>query len=146
MIYVLYSIHVIISIFLILVVLLQRGKGADLSVFGGGATQAAFGARGQASLLHKLTVICFVGFIITTLSIGLMEARSRPSVMGGVAGAPAEEAPAPAPPAEALPPPAGEAPAVIEGATPAGQEGAATPESTPPPASPATPPQEGAGS
>ena len=145
MIYVLYAVHVLVSIFLILVVLLQRGKGADLSVFGGGATQAAFGARGQASLLHKLTVICFVAFIITTLSIGLIEARSRPSVMGGVEGAPAEEAPATAPPAGALPPAAGETPAT-EGATPAPeQEGAATPESTPPP-SPATPPQEGSGS
>jgi preprotein translocase subunit SecG len=148
-IYVLYAVHVIISIFLILVVLLQRGKGADLSVFGGGATQAAFGARGQASLLHKLTVICFVGFILTTLSIGLFEARSRPSVMGGVAGAPAEEAPAPASaPPEAVPA-AVEPPATTEGDAPAtGQEGAATPESTPPAATsePVPPPQEGAGS
>ena len=45
------------------------GKGADLSVFGGGATQAAFGARGAASLLHKLTVWGFVAFIVTTVSI-----------------------------------------------------------------------------
>ena len=46
MIYVLYTIHVLISFFLILVVLLQQGQGADLSVFGGGSTQTAFGARG----------------------------------------------------------------------------------------------------
>jgi preprotein translocase subunit SecG len=86
-IYLLYTLHVFISIFLILVVLLQRGKGADLSVFGGGATQAAFGARGQASVLHKLTVVCFVLFILTTLTIGLFEAARQPSVMGGVPGA-----------------------------------------------------------
>ena len=46
MLYLVYAIHVIICLFLILVVLLQQGKGADLSVFGGGSTQAAFGARG----------------------------------------------------------------------------------------------------
>ena len=84
MLYVLYFVHVVISIFLILVVLLQQGKGADLSVFGGGATQAAFGARGAATVLHKLTVTCFVLFILTTLSIGLMQARSNPSLMRGV--------------------------------------------------------------
>ena len=72
MIYVLYTFHVLVCLFLILVVLLQQGKGADLSVFGGGATQAAFGARGAASLLHKLTVWGFVAFILTTVTIGFM--------------------------------------------------------------------------
>lgn len=69
--YVLYFFHIIVSVFLILVVLLQQGKGADLSVFGGGSTQAAFGARGAATLLHKLTVGAFVVFTLTTLSISL---------------------------------------------------------------------------
>jgi preprotein translocase subunit SecG len=72
LIYVLYAFHVLVCLFLILVVLLQQGKGADLSVFGGGATQAAFGARGAASLLHKLTVWGFVAFIFTTVTIGFM--------------------------------------------------------------------------
>ena len=84
MIYVLYAIHVLMSIFLILVVLLQQGKGADLSVFGGGGSQAAFGARGAATVLHKLTVICFVLFILTTLTIGILQTRSAPSLMGGL--------------------------------------------------------------
>jgi preprotein translocase subunit SecG len=85
MIYLLYLIHVVISLFLIMVVLLQQGKGADLSVFGGGATQAAFGARGAASLLHKLTVWGFVAFIVTTISIGFMgSAGSRSSVMSNL--------------------------------------------------------------
>jgi preprotein translocase subunit SecG len=97
--YVIYFIHVVISIFLILVVLLQQGKGADLSVFGGGASQAAFGARGAATILHKLTVACFILFIITTLSIGILQARRAPSVMSDVAEeeAPASEAATPAP-------------------------------------------------
>ena len=85
MIYLLYTIHVLVCLFLILVVLLQQGKGADLSVFGGGATQAAFGARGAVSLLHKLTVWGFVAFIVTTISIGFMTAsRKASSVMSDV--------------------------------------------------------------
>ncbi len=73
MIYLFYTIHVLNCLFLILVVLLQQGKGADLSVFGGGGTMTAFGARGAATLLHKMTVFGFVGFIITTLVIGILE-------------------------------------------------------------------------
>ena len=82
MIYVLYAIHVVVCLFLILVVLLQQGKGADLSVFGGGTTQAAFGARGAATLLHKMTVAGFVAFIFTTIGIGFLQGgSSRSSVM-----------------------------------------------------------------
>ena len=104
MIYLLYAIHVIVSLFLIMVVLLQQGKGADLSVFGGGATQAAFGARGAASLLHKLTVWGFVAFIVTTISIGFMiSSGGGGSVLSNVPTETAPAAPAPVDPA-ALPP------------------------------------------
>ena len=71
----LYIAHIIVCLFLILVVLLQQGKGADLSVFGGGSTQAAFGARSATTLLHKLSVVAFVSFIVTTLAIGLLQGR-----------------------------------------------------------------------
>lgn len=84
MILVFYTVHIALSLFLILVVLLQQGKGADLSVFGGGASQAAFGARGAATLLHKLTVVCFVLFIMTTLSINIVQKQGASSVMSGV--------------------------------------------------------------
>ena len=53
-------------------------------MFGGGASQAAFGARGAATLLHKLTVGCFVLFILTTLSIGFLQKQDTSSVMSGV--------------------------------------------------------------
>lgn len=100
MIYLFYTVHVLTCIFLILVVLLQQGKGADLSVFGGGSTQAAFGARGAATLLHKLTVGFFILFIVTTLSIAMLQGRGRTeSVLSGVeteAPAAAEETAAPA--------------------------------------------------
>lgn len=87
MIYAIYFVHVLVSIFLILVVLLQQGKGADLSVFGGGGTQTAFGARGAATVLHKLTVTCFILFLVTTVTLGIMSSGGGSSVMEGVAGA-----------------------------------------------------------
>jgi preprotein translocase subunit SecG len=96
-----YTVHVALSLFLILVVLLQQGKGADLSVFGGGASQAAFGARGAATLLHKLTVVCFVLFIMTTLTINIVQKQGTSSVMSGVDSVMDEvEAAAPAAPAD----------------------------------------------
>jgi preprotein translocase subunit SecG len=95
-IYVLYAIHVVICLFLILVVLLQQGKGADLSVFGGGSTQAAFGARGAATILHKMTVAGFVGFILTTMAIGFLQTgSSQSSVMSTVEEEASEPIPAP---------------------------------------------------
>ncbi|RMH20288.1 MAG: preprotein translocase subunit SecG [Acidobacteria bacterium] len=86
----LYVVHVTVSLFLIAVVLLQQGKGADLSVFGGGGTMTAFGARGAATMLHKLTVISFILFIVTTMSIGTLQ-RSGSSVMSDL---PSDESPA----------------------------------------------------
>lgn len=107
MIYLLYTIHIVISLFLIAIVLLQQGKGADLSVFGGGATQTAFGARGATTLLHKLTVGAFVGFIVTTLLIGVVQTREGHS--NPVAALP--EASAAMPPEEVKTPTAAETPA-----------------------------------
>ncbi|HYU25566.1 MAG TPA: preprotein translocase subunit SecG [Thermoanaerobaculia bacterium] len=89
-------VHVFISIFLILVVLLQQGKGADLAgAFGGGGSQTAFGARGATTLLHKLTTGFFIAFVITSMSLAVLQARPRGSVMSGQT-APAAPAPAPA--------------------------------------------------
>jgi preprotein translocase subunit SecG len=109
-IYLLYVIHILVCVFLILVVLLQQGKGADLSMFAGGSTQTAFGARGATTLLHKLTVASFLIFILTTLAIGIPQ-FSNSSLMSGakskaktpaakpvtVPAKPGASAPAPAP-------------------------------------------------
>ena len=106
MIYLLYALHILVCLFLIFVVLLQQGKGADLSVFGGGTTQTAFGARGATTLLHKLTVGSFVIFVITTLAIGLPQLRSSGVMKGAKTSktAPVKPAPvAPATPAPAAP-------------------------------------------
>ena len=113
MIYLLYTVHVLLCLFLILVVLLQQGKGADLSVFGGGSTMTAFGARSATTLLHRLTVGAFVGFVLTTLSIAYMQAHVEgASVLRGAAARPAAQQPAPAAPAAGeSAPPAAAAPA-----------------------------------
>lgn len=131
----LYTVHVITSLFLVLVVLLQQGKGADLSVFGGGATMTAFGARGAASLLHRLTVGGFVIFIVTTISIGIFQSRAGGSVMSDAPVA--TETPAAAatpPPAEAAPAGGEETAAPSEGVLP--EAGGMLPEAAP--ATPAT--------
>jgi preprotein translocase subunit SecG len=134
----LYVVHILVSIFLVLVVLLQQGKGADLSVFGGGSTQAAFGARGAATLLHKLTVGGFVIFTLTTLTIAIFQGhRGSGTVMGSVPAA-EEEPAAPATPPEGeagSPPPAGEgqpqsAPAPAD--DPAAGDGGQAPTEEPP--------------
>jgi preprotein translocase subunit SecG len=115
-IYVLEAIHILVCVFLILVVLLQQGKGADLSVFGGGSTQTAFGARTATTLLHKLTVASFVIFIVTTVSIALAKGTVS-TVMSGApvkkttatttkTAVPAKPAPVPVAPVPAAPAPA----------------------------------------
>ena len=92
MIIVLVVLHVIISIFLILVVLVQQGKGADLAgAFGGGGSQTAFGARGATTLLHKLTTAFFILFVLTSISLAIMQAHPRGSIMNATPAAPARK-------------------------------------------------------
>ena len=80
--------HVVVSLFLILIVLVQQGKGADLAgAFGGGGSQTAFGARGATTLLHKLTTIFFALFVITSMALAIVQAHPRSSVMSGAPSA-----------------------------------------------------------
>ena len=115
MIYLLYTLHIIICIFLILVVLLQQGKGADLSVFGGGTTMAAFGARSATNLLHRMTVGAFVAFILTTLGIAYLKGH----VEGSSVMKSAKPAPVSAPATTPLAPTAPTAPAAAPAVPPA---------------------------
>jgi preprotein translocase subunit SecG len=100
--------HVIVAIFLILVVLLQTGKRADLAgAFGGGGSQTAFGARGAATLLSRLTAWSAGIFMATSLVLSLMSSSGgtgRGSVLDSVpapASKSAPTAPPPSPPAPA---------------------------------------------
>jgi len=68
--------HVIVCLFLIVVVLLQSGKAADLAgAFGGMGSQTAFGPRGAATLLSKATTIAAALFMVTSLSLSVMYTR-----------------------------------------------------------------------
>ena len=70
-------IHVLVCVFLIIVVLLQSGKAADLAgAFGGMGSQTAFGPRGSATLLSKATTISAVVFMCTSLSLSILATRS----------------------------------------------------------------------
>ena len=97
--------YVFICFFLILVVLVQQGKGADIAgAFGGGGTQTAFGARGATTLLHKLTTGAFIGFIVIAMTLVILQARPKSSsVMKTYAEKGAKTAPAPASPVPAVP-------------------------------------------
>jgi len=65
--------HVLVCIFLIAVVLLQRGKGAEMgAVFGGGASSTVFGSRGAGNFLTLLTKICATVFMLTSLSLSYL--------------------------------------------------------------------------
>jgi preprotein translocase subunit SecG len=73
-------IHVIICFFLIVVVLLQSGKAADLAgAFGGMGSQTAFGPRGSATLLSKATTLAAALFMVTSLSLAILATRSAAS-------------------------------------------------------------------
>src|ERR1700681_3539277 len=70
-------IHVIVCFFLVVVVLLQSGKAADLAgAFGGMGSQTAFGPRGSATLLSKATTISAVLFMVTSLSLSILATRN----------------------------------------------------------------------
>ena len=67
--------HIISSIFLILVVLLQTGKGAEMGVSFGGAAQTLFGSAGPASFLNKLTAIVAGIFMVCSLTLSYLSAH-----------------------------------------------------------------------
>ena len=80
-------VHVIVCLFLIAVVLLQQGKSADLAgAFGGQGSQTAFGPRGAANLLTKLTTWGAVLFMVISISLTILLARSSGdhSVLSGM--------------------------------------------------------------
>jgi preprotein translocase subunit SecG len=97
--YLIVTLHVIVCIILILVVLLQSGKGADLAgAFGGGGSQTAFGSRGPASFLSKITTAAAIVFMVTSIALsGMGRKTTGSSVMEGTATKPAPVTQAPAP-------------------------------------------------
>jgi preprotein translocase subunit SecG len=86
--------HVLLSVFMIFVILLQPGKDAGMgAALGGGAATSAFGGRGAVTFLSKLTAACAAMFFLTSLGLSFVGVRS--SVATGVM-APAQKGSAPA--------------------------------------------------
>jgi preprotein translocase subunit SecG len=109
-------IHILVCLFLVLVVLTQQGKGQDLaSAFGGAGSQAAFGARGTASLLTKVTAVVAGLFMVTSLLLGYVQADPESQSVVNAPGV-------------TIPAPAAAIPAATEEAEPAGSEAGAEPE------------------
>ena len=96
----LWIVHVVVCLFLIIVVLLQSGKAADLAgAFGGMGSQTAFGPRGSATLLSKATTMSAILFMLTSLSLSILATRNAGLGTSVLEGAPAKtRAPAKSPP------------------------------------------------
>jgi preprotein translocase subunit SecG len=98
------TLHVLVAAILIFMVLLQKGKGADIGAAFGGASQTIFGPRGAQSFMAKITTGAAVIFMITSLGLAISSSK-KSSVMQGVqpteqslpSAAPLAPAPAPAP-------------------------------------------------
>ena len=92
-------IHVLVCIGLILVVLLQTGKGAEVGAVFGGSSSTIFGSSGAGNFLTRLTTVMAIVFMVTSLALGYLTAR-RPSATIFDNRAPAVEPRAPVAPAQ----------------------------------------------
>jgi preprotein translocase subunit SecG len=102
-------IHVIVCFFLVVVVLLQSGKAADLAgAFGGMGSQTAFGPRGAATVLSKATTIAAGVFMITSLTLAILATnragtgssvleRQKPAAQQSAPATPQKQTPSAAP-------------------------------------------------
>ena len=123
-------VHIVLCIFMIFVILLQPGKDAGMgAALGGGAATSAFGGRGAATFLTKLTAFCASGFFITSLGLSFVGLRTSaadliedsttttaPAVPGATpTPTAATPTPAPAEAAPASPTEAAPKPAAVDG-------------------------------
>jgi preprotein translocase subunit SecG len=133
--------HVMVCVFLVVVVLLQRGKGAEIgAVFGSGSGATLFGSRGAGNFLTKLTTGAAIVFMLTSLSLAYFAQEGARSELFD------DDAPKQQQPASPFEEPNGEAPAaggeaqpqaggfqeVPPGGAPAGGAAKAAPEGAPP--------------
>ncbi|MCB2189344.1 MAG: preprotein translocase subunit SecG [Deltaproteobacteria bacterium] len=140
-------IHLLACIGLILVVLLQTGKGASMGAAFGGASQTVFGSAGASSFLSRMTTAMAVVFVLTSIGLTVLGTGGPSSVMNTP---PAPATQSSAPPPAALPPvempekaPAQAAEAPAAPAAPAEQAAPAAPPAAEAPAPPAAPQNSG---
>jgi preprotein translocase subunit SecG len=85
-------VHVLVSVLMIMIILLQTGKGAEIgAAFGGGYSQTLFGSSGPVGFLNKLTTVVAIFFMLTSLLLAVGATR-RPSMPLG-SGVPQQQAP-----------------------------------------------------
>ena len=110
-------IHIIACITLILIVLLQAGKGANMGAAFGGSSQTVFGSSGAGTFLGKVTAAVAIIFMLTSISLTYSISKKPSSLLEGSSApitrqeAPAKPQPAPAPVAPAQAPAQAPAPA-----------------------------------
>src|SRR6185295_15315585 len=102
------TIHIIVSLVIVGLVLLQAGKGADIgSAFGGSGSQAVFGSMGTPTVLGKATAVVAVVFMVTSFALSMMSHHRAVTIMPPSApAAPAPAAPGPPAATPATAPPA----------------------------------------
>lgn len=114
--YLIVTLYVLVCGLLIITILLQQGKGGDIAnAFGGGSSQAVFGARSGATLLTRATSVLAALFVIGSMMLTVWGRGGPGSVVGGIEGPPPAPAPAPvnatpAPTAPVTPPPGNSTP------------------------------------
>lgn len=109
------ALHILVSILLILLVLIQGGENVDITAAFGGVSQAAFGPRGAVTTFQKATWVLGIIFMITAVTLAVwstkspggspLRTRSAPAAQTAPATAPAKPAPAPATPTNPPPSP-----------------------------------------
>jgi preprotein translocase subunit SecG len=92
------ALYVIICLVLLMVILLQQGRGGDIaSAFGGSSSQTAFGARAGATLLTRITTVAAVLFMLGAVGLGVLWQRGGGSSVVAGKGAPVSAPAKPAP-------------------------------------------------
>jgi len=90
-------VHVVVCLFLVVIVLLQHGKGADIGATFGGSSQSLFGTEGPLPLLNKITTAAAVIFMLTSVTLAYISSQtSNTSVMSSAPITATAPAPAPA--------------------------------------------------
>ncbi len=103
------ALHVVVCILMVLIVLLQRGKGADMGAAFGGSSQTIFGSSGPGTFLGKMTTAVAVVFMLTSLYLAYFAVhKERSALMDGARPGVEQPVGQPAPPA--APAPQGPAP------------------------------------
>jgi preprotein translocase subunit SecG len=133
-----YTLHIFVSVFLIFVILLQPGKGDAMAAFsgGGGSSNTVFGGRGSVTFLSKVTAVCAIIFMFTSLFLAYRSSHSASVLRARRNIAAQDAAKKTAPPQPALP--------TGQTAPAPARDGAAIPAQntqTPPANPPATPPK-----